>query len=487
MDRYPSSLELEQSCSWRVYLSILTVAVGAAIYLVYSPLIWLGVAGLLVLVAQFLNPITSLGVVIFTCGLLNYSPFEAGVLSRLYPGNVAIAVFLLAWLLQREARSIRELFQPNVTNRPLVGVAIVTLLSMLWSRLHPDPSVTYSFPHADVSWTMAQLSQLALLFATLCMPFAVASAIKKWQDIETIIIILGAVVLLGTLVTIAALLFGFGGTYSILGATRAYWEQPWDNSMEPLSCLLLPFLYAAVLFGKRRLARYRVVSVLFLSCLLGVALTFSRESWLLALLGILVVSVLWSIRHRASVVSFLVISLLCFGVLLSGAAGLISRFYNPDQVYGLERVYFYVTAVQLFITHPWLGVGAGNYQFFDRTYAEVSSGGIAHNQFLTTAAETGVAGLAMFLWLLIAVMRTLKDLNVRGDDWSDEHYWLKAAGYGFVLAWIAECMFREAFFVTAAAGGGTKFMTANVFAWILLGTLFAAHRLSHSAIRELTS
>ena len=74
----------------------------------------------------------------------------------------------------------------------------------------------------------------------------------------------------------------------------------------------------------------------------------------------------------------------------------------------------------------------------------------------------------------------LRRLDIGKGGWNDQHYWLKAAGYGFVFAWIAECMFREAFFVTAAAGGGTKFMTANVFAWILLGTLFAAHRLGHS-------
>jgi O-antigen ligase len=445
---------------------------------------WLGIAALLVVAAQFMNPISSLGIVVFSCGLLSYSPFEAGLMSRLYPGDLAIAIFVVAWLIRRESSSLKELFQPNLLNGPLVAMAVVTPLSMVWSRLHPDPSVTYSFPHSDVSWTTAQLSQLALLAATVCIPFAVVAAIKSWKDIETVIIIMGAVVALGTLVTIAGLIFGFGGTYTILGATRAYWEQPWDASMEPLSSLVLPFLYAGVLFGRGSLSRYSVICALFLSCLLGVVLTFSRDSWLLAFIGVLFVSVLWIRRQRFSITSIVTITFISLTLLASGAVSIVYRFYNPDEVYGLERIYFYVTAAQLFIGHPWLGVGAGNYQFFDRTYAEVSAGGIAHNQFLTLAAETGVIGLLVFLWLLIALFKLIRRFNILRGGLNDSHYWVKAAGCAFVFAWIAECMFREAFWVTAAAGGGTKFMTATVFAWILLGVLLATLKLSRKPSLE---
>ena len=484
MDICSSSPPLVQSSSWRVYASILVIAVAATVFSVYSPVVWVVMAALLVVAAQFSNLITSLGVVVFTCGLLTYSPFESGALSRLYPGNLAMGFFICAWLVRSESRAPKELFKPSAINRPLLAMALVTPASMLWSRLHPDPSVTYSFPHSDVSWATAQVSQLALLATTICIPFAVAAAIKTWRDIETVVIVLGVVAAVGTLVTIAALIFGFGGTFTILGATRAYWEQPWNASVEPLCTLLLPFLYAGVLFGRSNLSRYRTIALLFLCCLIGVALTFSRESWLLALFGVLIVSALWIRRNHAFLLSIVAAALLSSILLLSGAAGLISRFYNPDEVYGLERIYYYVTAVQLFITHPWLGVGAGNYQFFDRAYAEVSSGGIAHNQFLTLAAETGVIGLLIFLWLLADLFRILKKFNLRAAGTNDAQYWVKAAGCAFVFSWIAECVFREAFFVTAAAGGGTKFLTAAVFAWILLGILLATLRLTQASSLE---
>jgi len=168
-------------------------------------------------------------------------------------------------------------------------------------------------------------------------------------------------------------------------------------------------------------------------------------------------------------------------IVLSGVIGLISTFYNPSDVYGLERIYYYATALQLFSTHPLLGVGAGNYQFFDRSYEGVAAGGIAHNQFLTVAAETGVTGLLMFLWLVIALLRIRKQLRFRLPHLADSCEWLKVAGSAFLLIWIAECFFQEAFFATAAAGGGMHVMTVIVFPWVFLGVLLAAWNLSETA------
>jgi O-antigen ligase len=181
-----------------------------------------------------------------------------------------------------------------------------------------------------------------------------------------------------------------------------------------------------------------------------------------------------------SVSSLVTVSLVLLVVLSSGALSLVSRFYNPDEVYGFERIYFYITALQLFATHPLLGVGAGNYQFFDRVYAEVSAGGVAHNQFLEVAAEMGLPGLIIFCWLIVSVLRFLRTFKIGRTHASGPPYWLSAAGWAFAMVWIAECLFRDAFLVTAAGGGGTKSITDTVFSWILLGTLFGAFKLTQN-------
>jgi len=477
-----NSSVIPQGWSWKICVLIAAVAVTVDLLFVQFPLVWLGAAGVLAVLAQFRSPVSGLAVVTFTCGLLNYSPFETGALARLYPGNVAIGIFLLAWLSRNTSSSPKSLFPTTVLNRPLVGLALVAPISMLLSRLHPDPEVTYAYPHSDVSWATAQISQLVLLAATLCIPFAVAAAIKRWKDVETVVMIVAVVVAIGTLLTAGGLIFGFGGSYAILGVTRAYWEQPWDSSMEPLTALCLPFLYAGVLFGRRSVSRYWFMCVLFALCLVGLVLTFSRETWLLGFCGLLLVSAAWFRSRVNPVFGLLIVIVVSVVIVFSAVIGLVSSFYNPDDVYGFERIYYYATALQLFTTHPLLGVGAGNYQFFDRSYEGKAAGGIAHNQFLTMGAETGLVGLVLLLWLVLALFKLRRQLRFLGEPGGDSHDWVKVAGSAFLLVWIAECFFQEAFFATAAAGGGMHVMTVIVYPWVFLGVLLAASNLSQRAM-----
>jgi O-antigen ligase len=473
-----TSLDFTPGWSWKICFLIAAAAVTLDVLFVESPLPWLVAAGVAAVLAQFRSRLGGLAVVIFSCGLLNYSPFDTGTLSRLYPGNIAIGVFLLAWLMGNI--SAKGLFPTTLLNKPLLGIAVLTPISMLWSRLHPDPQVTYAYPHSDVSWATAQLSQLVLLATTLCIPFAVAAGIKRWTDVETVVTMMGMVVALGTLVTAGGLIFGYGGTYTILGATRAYWGQPWDSSIE-ISALCLPFLFSAVLFGRRSVSRYWLICGLFGLCLVGLVLTFSRETWLVGFCGLVLVSAYW-LRSRVNpAFGLVIVVVVSVVVVLSGVIGLVSTFYNPDEVYGFERIYYYATALQMFATHPLLGVGAGNYQFFDRSYEGQEAGGIAHNQFLTLAAETGLVGLALFLWLLLRLLKIRRHLHLDFESLDGSYKWVKVAGSVFLLLWIAECFFQEAFFVTAAAGGGTHVMTLIVFPWILLGVLLAVCNLSQSA------
>ena len=469
---------IAQARSWKLCVFIVGIAVTIDVLVIQSPLLWFAIAGMLAIGTQFWGPGKRLGVVMFTCGLCGFAPFETGMLSRLYPGDVAIALFLIMWLTREWPWSLRRLFQPDLVNAPLFAMAILVPISMLWSRFHPDPSVTYSFPHSEVSWTTTQIAQIALLGATICIPFAVATAIRTCKDVERIVITMAVVVALGTLLTAAALIYGFGGSYDILGARRAYWEQPWQPSVR-LSELVLPFLYSGVLFGRRHSSAYWLICVLFVLCLFGIVLTFSRQSWLLAVFGLSCVSAFWLRKWIVVAIALVILSLTLLAVWAPGGAiKEVAQFYNPDEVYGLDRIYFYMTGFQLFVTHPFLGVGAGNYQFFDRVYAEISAGGISHNEFITVAAETGIPGLIILIWFLVALLRIPRKLNLRAGDTDNPLYWIKVAGCVFLLVWIAECFFQEAFFVTAAAGGGTKVMTATVFPWILLGLLFAIFAMS---------
>jgi O-antigen ligase len=450
-----------------------------SLLLVRSPLAAIAAAGMLGALVLFCTPMAGLTAVIFACGLLTWSPFQTGIWSRLYPGNVAIGVFLAEWTASHLAWGRKRFFQPSAINPPLFGLAVAIVLSMLWSRLFPDARVAYRFPHSGVSWATTQVTQLGLLVATACMPFAVAAAIRSWKDVEKVILSMGVVASLGTLVTILALLVGFGSSYSVLGFRRAYWNQPWHSSVQPLAAWVLPFLCSGALSDRPASVR-RIIRLLFALCLVGVVLTFSRESWALATIGLVMVTALRLRKNSVTLFAFLTTASILLCLLAPGSVTSIARFYNPRDAYGLDRIYYWKFGVHLFETHPLLGVGAGNYQFFDRAYG-TNVGGTSHNQFITLAAETGVLGISMLLWLLCRLLRIRKPLNLRNGWEKDPHFWVKAASSVFLLLLPVQFFFGESLLVSAAAAGGTFVLTNVIFNWILVGIVLVAFDPSRAA------
>jgi O-antigen ligase len=64
-------------------------------------------------------------------------------------------------------------------------------------------------------------------------------------------------------------------------------------------------------------------------------------------------------------------------------------------------------ALGMWTDHPWLGVGAGNYEAAYASYALPrwpAALGHAHNYYLNIAAEAGVLGLAVYLLLWLAAL-----------------------------------------------------------------------------------
>ena len=118
----------------------------------------------------------------------------------------------------------------------------------------------------------------------------------------------------------------------------------------------------------------------------------------------------------------------------------------------LGRFYFYVAATQMIARHPILGIGYNNFgvEFWDyaaalqenagnRFYSYIleDMGGIrpdqTHNEYLQIAAETGLLGLATFLFLLIVFLLRLRDDYRRTQPWPDR---LLLAGMGTAVGFL---------------------------------------------------
>ncbi len=71
-----------------------------------------------------------------------------------------------------------------------------------------------------------------------------------------------------------------------------------------------------------------------------------------------------------------------------------------------ERLAHWYAGIHMFLDHPWLGVGIGNYPDAYSNYfitIFVNSLGHAHNYYINIAAETGAIGLTIFLLFLYAL------------------------------------------------------------------------------------
>lgn len=79
---------------------------------------------------------------------------------------------------------------------------------------------------------------------------------------------------------------------------------------------------------------------------------------------------------------------------------------SPDNYANSERVAHWVAGIHMFLDHPLLGIGIGNYQYAYPTYhlgIFVIPLGHAHNYYINIAAEAGLLGLSTFSLLLLAI------------------------------------------------------------------------------------
>jgi len=155
---------------------------------------------------------------------------------------------------------------------------------------------------------------------------------------------------------------------------------------------------------------------------IAIILSFSRATWLIGLLAGLVLVVRdW--RKKKDMVIGLIIFLALIG-------GLFYRFALPlsGQEAIIQRFSLAQIAIRMIKVNPLAGVGLNNFipqlpnywQQFGMTYWLQP----VHNIFLLIAAETGLVGLVVFLWLLVLTFKRLVAAN----------YWLLVTVLSLILA-----------------------------------------------------
>jgi O-antigen ligase len=170
-------------------------------------------------------------------------------------------------------------------------------------------------------------------------------------------------------------------------------------------------------------------------------MSWSRGAWLgvAMAIGVMVIALVVH-SGRAAVLAGVLAVLLGYVLLAGGLARLpqaiVQRFSDLVPYLGvvdvrglevtdanfavLERMAHWQSAVGMWTDRVWLGVGIGNYAAVYPRYALPLWPlplGHAHNYYLNVAAETGVVGLLVYVWLWVAALLTSWRAVQRSGGW----------------------------------------------------------------------
>jgi O-antigen ligase len=169
---------------------------------------------------------------------------------------------------------------------------------------------------------------------------------------------------------------------------------------------------------------------------------------------------------RAAVLGALLVVLLAYLLLVGGLAlvppSIVQRFSDFLPYVGiadvrgvevtdgnfavLERMAHWQSAVSMWTSRPWLGVGIGNYEPAYARYALPMwpyALGHAHNYYLNVGAETGILGFVAYLVLLVGVLVGAWQATRRALGW----LWGVALGVLGVLVHLAAHNFFDNLYV----------------------------------------
>jgi O-antigen ligase len=358
---------------------------------------------------------------------------------------------------------------------PLYGVVAAAALALGWELLHGDERARELGPvalplAAFVAWTglsilwVDDLRQGAIELVFFVLPFgllAVGLARLAWSR--------GWLTLVYAQLAAMALVFGAIGVYQY--ATRDIFWNPkvivgnayapffrvnsvfWDPSIYGRFLVVAILASLVLLFAERTALRAVGLAAAIAATWVGLLFSFSQSSFFALIVGVLAVAaVAW--RWRAAVVAGLAAAVLVsvgFGA-PNVRHSLLGHTRSSFDKVTSDRYSLVSNGLKIAIHHPVLGVGVGGFRkaYAKQTHLRGSEPkkAASHNTPITVAAETGMVGIALFVWLLVAALLAA----FRRIGWSFEGRTSLIAGLA-LGAILVHSFFYNAFFEDPMAWG----------------------------------
>lgn len=311
----------------------------------------------------------------------------------------------------------------------VTGVAVLTRLVVSGER----------YPMGQVHWAFAGLTAFAatglfyaadssttfkiVIYWVAFLILSIMSARSSRREVERILL---CVAVAGGAVGIAAVV-GAGpqevqqGGQVVSGRAQAAFAHP--NILAFALILSLAPAVALSFVGPRW--RRIITAVAAAAIVAGLVASLARSGMIGALVALIVLLAWRPFRRVALAVLLLlgVVIVLNFNTIYHAQeVSLVRQRLSTLNVAGVKvnpRIRIWQKTPAMIADHFWLGVGEGNYAVASPRYGLLDIGGLhydhAHDIFLTIAAETGIPGLALFLWFLFAVTRSVvRTVRIRG-------------------------------------------------------------------------
>jgi O-antigen ligase len=302
--------------------------------------------------------------------------------------------------------------------------------------------------------TFAQLGFVTIMFASVI------------QDVERLRGVLRTTVISTTLAGIYALALYFEGVTTVAAGTVLDRNQLAVNINIAIVCAYI--LYQVSHSAAERAALLVALPILFLS----LALSFSRGGYITFVVALFLVMYRVA-KTRGYVVlagSLAMIALISTTLpdsFYQRVSSIVPSIEHQEDTFGI-RVLLWKAGLRMIADNPVLGVGPGNFMLAQPHYVHgrIYSRFVltSHNLFIGVAAETGLVGLGLYLFMVVAAFR---EAGRPGRKWSPGARDLELAGVGVEICIVVILM-----------GGLTGSAETSKYLFMLFGMASTVGRLA---------
>jgi len=428
---------------WTVIVMVVLFSLGIGLRpsLDTAKIILVSIAGVCGLIALLRWP--NLGLLATLLGAF-FLPFSG-------PGGINIAVLAITglsalWILDMVVRKKKTSLNDRPTTKPIIALLISALISFGVGQLPWYPLAR----HAPMT---AQIGGLLIFIFSVMTFVLVANTVRdlRWlQAITWLFVAIGALYISACLTPKIANLMRH---YFQTGATNGALFWVW--------LVVIPFSQA--LFNARLHKIWRAVLLLLVALTLYTAIFISGEwksGYIPALAGM---AAIVAFKLRRKVVWLIPVALVVVYLLSSEAIA-------SDEYSYITRLDAWKIVVQLGLISPIFGLGFGNYYWYTHLIS-ILGWRVAfnsHSQYVDLFAQTGLVGIAIFLWFFGEVGKLAWKLRDRAPQGFANAYVYGAFGgligtlvAGTLVDWILPFVYNI----------GMNGFRASFLSWMFMGGL----------------